>query len=115
MTTPAKIISLMPNMPSLTYYDAAFRRVLEDYLPTLIETSATQDVDSFMSYKYEGVFFDFLQHMKIPHSQHWIIMRVNDMTSPTQFDGRMKTMKMPDFATVEEIHANYRTQYRIRS
>ncbi len=115
MTTAATILSRMSNPGASTYYSPEFRRVLEDFLPQLVATATQQPVESFDAYKYEGVFFDYLEHLKIPHASHWVIMRVNNMTSPTQFDGKMKFMLLPDMSKVETIHSNFKTQYRVRS
>ena len=114
MATQATIVKYMPSTGNSAHYDENFRRVLEDYLPQLQAEATVQPVENFLAYKYEGAFFDYLYAMKVPLIQHWIIMRLNGMTHPTQFDGRIKELLMPNMATVDTIASNYKTQYKIR-
>lgn len=47
--------------------------------------------------------YKFLSAAGYPDDMHWIIMRVNGMNSPEEFDNSVKTLRIPSIQIVDDI------------
>lgn len=97
------------------YYDPDFRNVLEDHITylKLVQTTTTREIPPGYAARYRGNFYMFLQSQGIQQYMHWVIMRMNDMTSPTQFDESMTTYLIPDVTTLSQIRSYDQTSRQL--
>jgi hypothetical protein len=106
---------LMIQDGSKIYYDPDFRNVLEDHLTFLKTHSTTRNIvmDPQRVYKYESDLFGLLNDYNVPVSLHWLTMRMNDMTSPTDADLSITTLLLPDSSTVDQIRQSHMTTRKV--
>lgn len=94
-----------------TDYDQAYRRMLETmmgFLRTHVSTT-TRPLDPYITVKYKGDLYGFLTAAGIEKGLHWLIMRMNDMNAPTDFDNRIKILLIPYDKFIQEIKLAYLT------
>ena len=105
------IINLMKNTGPEIYYDPGLHTVFEShmrYLKTLNDTRVV-DVDPHDVYKYESDFYGLLSKMGYPNQFHWVIMRINDITNPTNLDANLTYLIIPSDAAMSKIQQLYTT------
>ncbi|MBB5409356.1 hypothetical protein HDG34_003297 [Paraburkholderia sp. HC6.4b] len=106
----APIGSLMLNPGPAVYYTDAFRRVLEDHMGFLRAHPATQLVpvsaqDSDWAFEHD--LFGFLQSLGIAPQYHWVAMRMNNYTDPTEFGASASLLLLPPQNVIEQIRSAY--------
>lgn len=108
MTMP--IDDLMIDPGADTYYEPEFQVVLETHLTFLRSDKSTIEipVDQHLAYRYHFDLFGLLRALNVKPHLHWITMRMNNYTSPTQFqpDG-VKTFLVPDDTVVTRIKQSF--------
>ncbi len=106
-----KIDSMMRDPGPEVYYDPDFRALLEAHIPYLrvSEATRTMAVDLSKTAVYRGDFYGFLNAVGIPAYFHWIIMRLNDMSSPTEFDEKKTFLLVPEDRIIGIIEQQWRT------
>lgn len=89
------------------YYDRLFRVVIEDHMTFLREHPQTSmiEVSSYLAYKYEGDFFGLLEQLNQPAQFHWIIMRMNKLTSPVYSENTINSVLVPAVDVIERIRS----------
>lgn len=110
-----QIDSIATSSGTDIYYDQNFRNILEDHM-TFLRTSNelnVLNVEPSMAYKYEGDLFGLLFHYNIIFEQHWIIMRLNNMTNPNQTKSTLSLLLIPTRAMLERIRSVYMTKDRV--
>lgn len=97
--------------PSI-YYDPSFRNTLEDHLTYLRQSKETNilTISPFHAIKYKGDLFGLLIQYGVPNEYHWLVMRINNMVSPTDIDEKISTLSVPSYSLVERIRSTYVTQ-----
>lgn len=97
------------------YYDGAFRNVLEDHMTFLRTHPLTQVlvVDPAQAYRFEGDLFGLLSRYNLPPHFHWVTMRMNKMSTPTEASASLSSLLIPDHTTVEHIRQSHMTRRRI--
>lgn len=110
-----KINELMVDPGPSIFYDSAFRNVLEDHMTFLREHSQTIQitVEPTQAYRFEHDLFGLLAHYNVPVHFHWLVMRMNKMTSPTDSHRDINTLLVPDHTVVEHIRQSHMTRRRI--
>lgn len=106
------IDSLMaPPGPDVNY-DAGFRLLIEDHMTYLRNHSTTTQltVDGSMAYKYVGDLSGLLAYYQVPRYMHWIVMRMNNMTSNADLMETTSTLLLPDQSTISKLSSTYRTK-----
>lgn len=105
------IHSLMSAEAAPLFYDPAFRRMLETHLPLLRTHPTTQVnmVSPLMSYRYRGDLYGFLTKAGVSKDLHWLVMRLIDLNSPTEFDDKVTQILIPADAFINQIMNSYRT------
>lgn len=100
-----------PTGPSI-YYDPSFRSELEDHITFLKQNKNTRilTISNFHAIKYEGDLFGLLIEYSIPNEYHWLVMRMNNMVSPTDSGTKIANLLIPDYSLVERIRSTYVTQ-----
>ena len=110
-----QIDNLMLNPGSAIFYDQGFRNVIEDHLTLLKNSSSTRTVvvKSKDAFKFTGDIFGLLQANNIKPEYHWIVMRMNGYSSPSQVDDTLQTLILPDFNFIERLRAVFNTKKTI--
>jgi hypothetical protein len=104
----------IPTGPDI-FYDSSFRSVLEDHLMYLKKHPETTllSVDSHIAYKFEFDLFSLFNYYNIQPHYHWLVMRMNNFTSPT--DGRidLETLLIPNITVVEHMRQSHASTRRL--
>jgi|ERR1035437_1514963 hypothetical protein len=100
-----QIDNLMISGGATIYYETSFRIVLEDHLTYFRNDPKTRQltIASKDAYKYVGDLFGLLQKNNIAPEYHWLIMRLNNFTAPTDNDDTLQFLYIPDFSYVERL------------
>lgn len=101
----------MVNEGGSLYYSPQWHLCIETHLAWLrsLPTNRLLIFEAALAYKYEGDLAGLLLESGIQPEYHWVIMRLNDMTSPTQYSGTQTKLLMPDLSQIEAIRAVFRT------
>lgn len=112
-----KIDSIAANFGADIYYNENFRVVIEDHMTYLRNDpqSYYQNVTPAQAYKFEGDFFGLLDQLNQPPQFHWIIMRMNKLTSPVYSQDTITQILVPSAAVVERIRATYMNVNKIKN
>ncbi|HWT39878.1 MAG TPA: hypothetical protein VN081_01200 [Dongiaceae bacterium] len=91
------------------YYQQAWRDNVEFHLPYLQSVSgvSTIIVTPSDTIKYTFDFYGLLQAYGQPVNLHYIIMRMNSLKSPTDYDGSFSTITIPNSTYVQRLVAVY--------
>ncbi len=103
------IVNLTTDNGPEVYYDNNFRATLDTHLEYLRkhQTTSVQQITPIDLDLYKGDFYGFLSSKGTPKYLHWIILRLNDMTSPLDFTPEMSIILIPDYQTVDLIRQQY--------
>lgn len=111
---PMPVDNLMRDAGPSIYYDPDFRNVLEAHMTVLRQTSTEQIVvEAAAAYKYEFDFFSLLFYHGVPAYLHWIVMRMNNFTSPTDNKRDIGNLILPDQRVVSRILSSHKTSRKI--
>jgi hypothetical protein len=107
MTNPIDRFEIAQG-PSI-YYDPTFRVTLESHLQFIINHSSTTilTLATNDSYRFEGDFYGLLGAKNIPAHLHWLIMRMNGLTSTTDFKEGVVSILTPNENMLENIRNLY--------
>lgn len=107
--------SLTENMLSTVsqlWYSNEFKSVIEDHLVRLrTRNSVSYPISTDEGYNHIGDFYSLLTSRNVISKYHWIILRVNNFTSPYKFMGESFDLIIPDEEFIESIYDNYRSSY----
>lgn len=97
------------------YYDPSFRVTIEAHLEFLRASTKSNivDIQQNKAAIYEGDLFGYLAEAGIDLKYHWIIMRVNKMTSPYMFGAHTETLIVPDQTQLEIIRSAHMSSGQI--
>jgi len=109
MTQP--IHSLQQNNGNPEYYSTEFKQLLEDHLPNI----KTRYMRTFVpteeqNMRAEGDFYGLLTEHNIPMDLHWVTMRINGLTSPTDYEGNLATVFIPDASVISGLLQKFRAK-----
>lgn len=95
------------------FYDQAFRVVIEDHLSYLKEHKNVTllKLEPADAWRWRNNFYGLLKDNGIPEYLRWIVLRMNDMVSPMDFDGEQVQFLIP----IEGIITRLVGVYRVRS
>lgn len=111
-----KLLDSLINPGADVYYSAEFRNVLEDHM-TYLRTHPDNTVVTVapnIGYKYIGDLAGVLHHYNVPYNLHWIVMRMNHMTSPIDYRDTMLNLDIPSFTAVERLRTTHMSQSKIK-
>jgi hypothetical protein len=110
-----QVDNLMVDPGPSVYYDSAFRNVLEDFMTYLRTNPSTIsiNIEPIDAYKYEFDLFSLLNKYNIPPYMHWIVMRVNNFTSPLEVTRKLNTLRIPNESVINTIRQSHLTVSRI--
>ena len=105
------INSLMLNEGADVFYTPRWHRFIETHLLWLRNHPEIQilQIDPHDAYKYEADLIGLLQQYQIPMEHHWIVMRLNEMTSLTQFRSDQLSLFIPPRSVIDQLRAVYVT------
>ena len=109
MTIEASINSMLIADDSALFYDEKFRMVVEDhmtYLRTHPNTTMVT-VTPMQAYKYEFDMIGLLSSLGIPLKLHWVIIRMNHLSSLTHVPKDLTQILIPPdrvFGQIRQTH-----------
>lgn len=105
------LVNQFPDIPANAYYDPAFRAILEDHMQLLRlnAKTTTQEVNGMDALRYAGDLYGYLTYNKLPQFLHWVILRMNDFTTPFAFDETVRSLLIPDAGVIDGIKQQYST------
>jgi hypothetical protein len=101
--------------PILARYNTdAFRNAVEDHVELWRSNSKTAilEISDGEALACAGDFYYILAKNNIPKYLWWVILRVNHMVSPHDYDGTQVRFLMPDEDTVTRLSVAVSTQVR---
>lgn len=106
-----RLASLVKPRGDNLYHTEGWRNFIETYMRVLRESEATtpvliQNEDAF---KYEGDFYGLLQNNSVPAEFHWIVMRLNEMTHPGDYEMTRTQLLFPNYEQIRNLMSIYRT------
>lgn len=105
--------NMVPTGPDI-FYDESFRNVLEDHMAFLRDNySSVVMLNPDESYQWRGDLFGLLHVRQYQRQYHWLIMRLNQYTAPSQFTEDTLALLVPDFDVVERIMQSHNSTPRI--
>jgi hypothetical protein len=108
-----QILNILNKPSSSVYYEQGFRILLEDHLTYLkgLQTTRKIDIDIQNAYKYEGDLDGLLTQLNIRPELHFIIMRLNNFTSPQEYSpDKTMTLLIPEDKEIDRIRSTYKTK-----
>lgn len=115
MPTPKSLTLSMNSDGPAAYYTPDIRLMLELHIPYLLanQRSTLIPIDPNDAHKYEYDLNGLLLSYSIPAQLHWIVMRLNNMTSPIEFTTAMTGLYIPDPAVIERLKTMHTTIHRM--
>ncbi len=100
-----------------TFYSEELRVAFEQHIPFLLSgnRSTLIDIKPIMAYQNEYDFNSLLLALQIPYYAHWITMRLNGLTHPSEYTRDMLKIFLPDFELLEKIKSLEMTILRVDS
>jgi hypothetical protein len=91
------------------YYTPAWRNNIEFHLAWLLASAGTSTfaVADSDTIKYQFDFYGLLQAYNMPVWTHYIILRMNNLLAPTDYDGTLSIITIPSTGTVNRILSVY--------
>ena len=112
-----QIDSLLTDPGANIWYNDLFRKTLESHISFLINDSGTTQIipDASVVYKYTGDYFGLLNIYGIAPYAHWLVMRMNGLTSPCDCDSNVLSILVPNMQTIDFIRQSYTSTNTITS
>ena len=109
MTMPVFSSSITPL--SRLHQEEKFGVLLETHLDWISRHAETRvlGVDLGLASKFNGDLFSYLSAMNIPREIHYAVMRLNRMTSPTEFGDQTVNSIVPSVKAIEDLKVLYKT------
>lgn len=100
-----KIDEKMQDPGADVYYSKEFRDTLEAHMAWLRVQDGGQidDVEPQKADVYDGDLFGYLIFLKINPRYHWVVMRANNMFSPTEFGPGVTSLLIPKLSLIETL------------
>lgn len=103
------MLFLNPDMPK-EWYGSEFHGVIETHLAALRTNGSTiHTVSDSEGYHYRGDMYSLLTSRNILSKYHWIVLRVNKLYSPVDYDGKGFDLIVPNEESINMIWDLYRT------
>jgi hypothetical protein len=107
----------MFNVGPSDYYTDAFRQVLEDLMYYMRNTqglTSTYSVTPQNAWANDQDLYGYLQNVVgLAPQYHWVTMRLNNLTDPTQFGSHIKKLLVPNLTWLEQQRSAYETSSTI--
>lgn len=95
-----------------SYFDPRFQQIIEDHLTLLKNTAKKQpsQIDSQKAYMFIGDFYGFLAAMNVPTNMHYAALRMNGYENPSDYDGGLTILYLPDPDRMALLNDIYKTR-----
>mgnify|MGYP001325834188 CR=1 FL=1 len=115
MPTPNPLYRSMSSDGPAAYYSADMRVMLELHIPYLLanQRSTLIPIDPNDAHRYEYDLAGLLLKYSVPAQLHWIVMRLNNMTSPIEFTSAVTGLYIPDPNVIERLKSIQTTIHRM--
>jgi len=108
------LTTLMVDPGPDIFYDPQFRHVLEDHMTWLRENHSEPLVlRPDEAYQWRGDFFGLLSKKGVARQYHWLVMRLNQYTSPNEFIETIPAILVPNFSVIGKIAQSHNSLPRI--
>lgn len=104
--------TLIENTYNKVLDDPGFRLALETHRRFFLQQGnyEVHVVDDHKAYKYRHDLQGYLTSVNVPMNLHFVTMRLNGMTSPTEFVySRFKGLLVPTQTAFKDVLSRYRT------
>jgi hypothetical protein len=105
-----KVINLSKRNYHNGFYSNEFRNLIENHLQILKNTSkvtSSTPIDGIKEIKYRGDFNGLLMSIDIPIHLHWVTMRMNDLAGPTDYQGNLDIILIPDVNYIDFLYRRF--------
>lgn len=111
----ASITALAMEEPKQVYLSTEIRNLLESHIEFLRKHPTTTffGLEPHLIYKYRGDFYGLMIQANVPINYHWLMLRINGYTSPTNIDENRLYFIQPNFTFVEQIINAYRASKNV--
>ena len=94
---------------STNFYSSGFRNLIENHLQYLQTHPQTQPIILSPHYEdvYTGDFFGLLQYLNISQDLFWVVMRVNNLYSPLEYNGDLGIVYLPARSVIENLNTKF--------
>jgi hypothetical protein len=101
------VLSEMSASGPAFFFTQTWRLLVESHLTWLRARNESDIVviQPHIGYKYEGDLYGALTECRVPQYLHWIIMRMNGLYSPSDFNGTGVSLMVPTIDTVQQLAA----------
>lgn len=100
---------LIINSSSTSFYNPDFMQVLDSHRE-YFRTAGNPEyrvIDSESKGRYIGDFYAVLHDMRIAPKYHRIVMQLNGITNPIQYDNQLLQVFIPDFSKIDRLLSIY--------
>jgi len=100
-----QVDALMVAEGAQSYYTDTLRDALEDFMTVFRTDNSTQPlvIEPGIAQRFDADLNGLLTFLRIPAQFHYVIMRVNKMTSSDEYRDMMLTLQVPNTAEVQRI------------
>lgn len=107
------VTSLREDAGDSIYYNEDFRRMIEQHRIYLQQVDGTEPrvIPDGEAWRWRYDFYGLLANMDIPEYLRWIILRVNNLQNPADYNGLNTTVIIPSFNAIQTLAAIFRNQY----
>lgn len=98
------VSDLQINPGDTNMYSLGFRNLVENHLSLIRILPGTRilPIDSKKEHSFRGDFYNLLlNEFGIRQDMFWIVLRVNNLTSPLDYDGSLKYITLPNRSDIE--------------
>lgn len=101
----------LAKQPDSIYYSPGFILVVESHLNYLRQPENVTyiSVTEHESYKHEGDFYGLLAAKDVPYEYHHAALRMNGLTTSTEYQGIPGTYKVPQSSAISLLKNIYET------
>jgi hypothetical protein len=109
MATASPLENSLTDDGPLVFYTEKFRAMIEANLNYLRSAGQfyTVPIDPDKAYRYEYNFYGLLRELSVPKHLLWIVMRVNGLTDPSEFQRDASLLWIPDVNVIDRLKAVY--------
>lgn len=112
MTSPVNTYAR--NSGAAFFYSDKWQQVVEDHRQWLFEKAIAEtpiEVTPHLAHRFQNDLYGLLMHENYSLFMHWVILRVNDFTSPVEFDNNRTVLYVPPESAIERLRQIAVTTY----
>lgn len=108
------LLNNMVDQGDSIFYTKKYRQMIEDHIPylKLNRNLTTITLAPLVSFKYAADFYGLLFHLLIPMEYHYMVLRLNNFKSPSDFTGTESSIKMLETDIIRKLVNTMKTQIK---